>query len=301
VTSQESSTPSQPFPWAPPRLYAGKTLPQLLHAIWDGILEDDCIDQAAQMSFYFSLSLFPFLIVIAAFVGWLPSTTLWHNLAQWITDYLPRGSRSMVFTAILDLTQGSTGFLSLGLAVTIWTASSGFVSLMESITVAYGLKETRGFWMKRLIAVAATVVGAVFFVASFGLMTFGHWLGSVISGHVTVGLSQVPFEVGRWLASALLMLIGLDLMNYFLPNMKRRWHWITPGAVFVVLMMVAASAGFNFYLHHFGNYPRFYGAMAGFIILLTWIYLASLILLVGAETDSAIEQIKRHGRNREAV
>jgi membrane protein len=295
-----TSTRAPSLAWAPSKLRAGRVAGRffwrLLNRIWKGVIEDDCIDLAAQMSFYFSLSLFPFLIVIAAFVGWLPSTTLWHNLAQWITDYLPRDSRSLVFMTILNLTQGSTGFLSFGLIATFWTASSGFVSLMESLTVAYGAKETRGFWKKRLIAIVATVVGAAFFVMSFGLMTFGRWIASAISIHLENVLPfRVPWELGRWLASLLLMLLGLDLMNYFLPNVRRRWQWLTPGTVFVVLAMIAGSAVFNFYLRHFGDYPKFYGALAGFIILLTWIYIASLLLLIGAETDSIVENLKRRG------
>jgi membrane protein len=91
------------------------------------------------------------------------------------------------------------------------------------------------------------------------------------------------------------MLLGLDLLNYFLPNIKRQWHWLTPGSIFVVLAMVVGSAVFNFYLRHFGDYPKFYGALAGFIILLTWVYIASLLLLIGAETDSIVENLKRRG------
>src|SRR3984957_6306880 len=101
----------------------------LVRAIWDDFISDDCIDLAAQMSFYFTLSLFPFFIVIAAVVGWLPSTNVWHNLAQWVTDYFPRESRQLIFATIFDLTRGSNGVLSFGVVATIWTASSGFVSL----------------------------------------------------------------------------------------------------------------------------------------------------------------------------
>jgi membrane protein len=271
---------------------SAKRLQNLLGEVWDEVVTDDCVDLAAQMSYYFALSLFPFLIVLAATVGWLPSTSLWHNLAQWITDYLPTDSRRMVFTTILNLTQSSPGIFSLGLVATIWTASSGFVSLMESLSVAYGVKETRGFWKKRLLAIMTTIVGAVFLLGSFGLLTFGRWAAILISTRLVTDF-QVPWELGRWIASLLLMLIGLDLVNYFLPNVKRRWHWLTPGTAFVVLTMVIGSAIFNFYLRHFGDYPRFYGTMAGFIILMFWIYLASLILLIGAETDSVIERTRQ--------
>lgn len=247
------------------------------------------------MAFFFSLSLLPFLVVIAAFVGMLPSTTLWHNLAQWLTNYLPRGSRRMVFTAILGLTEESKAFLSFGLIATLWTASSGFVSLMESLTGAYGSRDTRSFWHKRVIALIATMLSAIFFIVSFVLMTFGHHIAGLISAQLEVVLNvALPWEIARWAASVVLMLLGLDLMRHFLPNVKKRWRWITPGNVFIVLTMVACSAGFNFYLSHFGSYPKFYGAMAGFIILVTWIYIASLILLVGAEIDSTVENLHEH-------
>lgn len=266
----------------------------MIKSIWTEALSDNCLDLAAQMSFYFSLSLFPFCIVVAALAGWLPSTTAWHNLAQWMTTYLPRDARRMVFLTILSLTQNSTSFLSVGLLATIWTASSGFVSLMESLTAAYGFKETRGFWRKRVIAICATVAGAIFFVGSFALLTFGHWIAGLVSLRAEdIVRLQLTWEVGRWVASVLLMVLGLDLMNYFLPNLRRRWHWMTPGTAFVVLTMIAGSAVFNFYLHHFTSFPRFYGAMAAFMILLTWIYLISLILLIGAETDSVLENLER--------
>jgi membrane protein len=91
------------------------------------------------------------------------------------------------------------------------------------------------------------------------------------------------------------MLLALELINYFLPNRRRRWRWVTIGSGFIALTYMATSAGFNFYLQHFNSYPRFYGTLAGFIILMTWVYISNLILLVGAEMDHAIEQIKGRG------
>ncbi|HWF38724.1 MAG TPA: YihY/virulence factor BrkB family protein [Candidatus Acidoferrales bacterium] len=262
---------------------------RLIKEIFHQVDNDDCVDLAAQMAFFFSLSLLPFLVVIAALVGMLPSTTLWHNLAEWLTNYLPRGSRRMVFMAILGLTEQSTAFLSFGLLATLWTSSSGFVSLMESLSKAYGARDTRSFWRKRVIALIATVLSAVLFILSFGLMAFGHRIAGMISAQLENAVNfSLPWEIARWGASLILMMLGLDLMNYFLPNVKRGWRWITPGNAFIVLTTAAGSAGFNFYLSHFGSYPRFYGAMAGFIILVTWIYVASFILLVGAEIDSTV-------------
>ena len=108
-----------------------------------------------------------------------------------------------------------------------------------------------------------------------------------------VHLSRIPIEIARWLVTLLLMCLALDLMNQFLPNRDRPWRWITPGRLFVAIMFVLASFGFNVYLRYFANYPRVYGALAGFIVLMMWIYIASLILLVGAEIDNNLERLER--------
>jgi membrane protein len=274
----------------------GRHILDVVKRVWNDAQHDDCIDLAAQMAFYFVLSLFPFLIVMGSVVGWLPSTDLWPNMAQWLTNYLPPRPRRVVFEAILGLTQNNTQYFSFGLTVTIWVASSGFVSLMESLSLAYGFPETRGFWRKRFIAVGATLVGTAFAIVSFVLLTFGHVAAEAISPYLARAVPfPLPWELARWLVTLVLILLGLALMNYFLPNVKQRWHWLTPGSIFSALSFAGMSEGFNFYLRHFGSYPRFYGTMAGFVILVTWIYMASLILLVGAEVNSVMERLHRQG------
>jgi membrane protein len=272
---------------------ARRFTPVVVRTVWGGVIKDDCVDLAAQMSFFFVTSLFPFLVVIGAIVGWLPSTGLWTEMVGWIAAYLPRGPRHMVFRTILSLQTYHSQFFSYGLAVTMWVASSGFVSLMESLSLAYGVKETRGFWKKRVIALAATAVGAIFAVVSFGLLTFGHQLAVALAPHLQRILPfRFPWEFARWTGTLCLMVFGLDMLNYFLPNVRRGWRWLTPGTVFVVVGLVSATSGFGYYVRHFGNYPRYYGAMAGFVILVMVIYIASLVLLIGAEIDSAHEQLR---------
>jgi len=260
------------------------------------IMDDDCSNLAAQMSFYFVLSLVPFFLVLAAVVGWLPTTNLWQNLVEWITTYLPRGSRRVIFTVVLDLTHGYTKFLSIGLLATIWSASSGFVSLMEALSIAHGVRETRGFWKKRLIAIAATLATAIFFLLSFALTTVGHNAARFIDNQYSeFSASKLPWDIARWVANLLLILIAINLVNYFLPNVKQAWHWITTGTSFVTLAFFLATFTFDFYIQHASNIPKIYGTLAGFIIFMLWIYIANFILLVGAETDTAIKELADAG------
>ena len=271
-----------------------RSVPYIAHRVWSRVREDHLTDMAAEVSFYFVLSLFPFFLVLAAIVGWLPSTNLWESFAQWVIAYFPRFSRSLIFKTILDLAHGYKGFLSLGLATTLWSASSGFMSAMDALTVAYGgRRDPRGYWKKRLLAIAATFGAALFFIVSFGLWTVGELaIHRASSRFGTVVAFEERWKLVWWFLTLVLLCLAIDLLNYFLPAVKRPWHWITPGTVFVVLSFGVASLALNQYVRLSTMLPRIYGTLSAFIILMLWIYISTLILLVGAETDRVLAEMK---------
>jgi membrane protein len=102
--------------------------------------------------------------------------------------------------------------------------------------------------------------------------------------------SKVFFGIVRWVANVILILLGMNFANYFLPNVRLPWRWFTPGTSFVVLTLVLAPITFDFYLEHAYSL-KVYGALAGIIIFMVWIYIASLVVLIGAETDTAIQEL----------
>jgi membrane protein len=256
---------------------------------------DECTGIAAQVSFFFVLSLFPFFLVIAAIVGSLPLTTVWQPFVQWMFTYFPRLSQAMLFEAILGLSKWRTGIVSFGLLTTIWSASSGFVSLMGALSVAYGAKDTRSYWKRRMIAIVATLGSAIFFVSSFGLWTVCHWARSAVGAEFkSFDLFQTPSRIAWWLFTLFLLCIGIDLIHYFLPDCGRKWRWFSPGTLFVALSFISASLGLNFYIGHNLMFPRIYGTLAGFIAVMLWIYMFIVILLIGAETDTAIAELNKY-------
>src|SRR5215469_6256300 len=271
------------------------------HSVWSVLLRvykradrNECTGIAAQVSFFFVLSLFPFFLVIAAIIGSLPSVTLWQPFVQWMFTYFPHLSQTIVFETILDLSKWRIGIVSLGLVTTIWSASSGFVSLMKALSVAYGAEDTRSYWKKRVLAIVATLGSVVFFISSFGLWTVGHWArGTVGTEFKSLNLFQTPPRIAWWLFTLFLLCIGIDLIHYFLPDCRRKWRWLSPGTLFVAFSFILASLGLNFYLGHNLMFPRIYGTLAGFIALMLWIYMSTVILLIGAETDTAIAELNK--------
>jgi membrane protein len=268
----------------------------LLRTVWTRFNSDDCSDMAAQVSFYFVLSLFPFFLVVAAILGWIPTTSRWDSFAQWLSAYLPLRAQHTILTTMLDLSHGYGAFLSFGLIVTLWSASSGFLSLMEALSVAYGVEDDRGYVRKRAISIAATIVAAAFLILCFGVWNLGHLVATVVTHDFRYAvLFQAQWKIVRWLATLVVICLGVDLMIYFLPGSKRPWRWVTPGSVFAVIGFVASSFLLNLYVTHNSDIPKLYGALAGFIVIMLWMYIGCIILLIGAETDTAVQELRGNG------
>jgi len=269
---------------------------RLITEVWRRFNDDDCPDLAAQVSFYFILSLFPFFLVLASVLGWIPTSEHWDKFADWITTYFPWQARGMVLTAMIQLSNHYASFLSFGLLATVWSASSGFLSLMEALSIAHGVPDQRSYVRKRLIAIMTTLVAALFVVLSFTLWNLGHLLAVIVSRNLQVlVLFDSQWMLARWIATFALMCVGISLINHFLPASRRPWRWFTPGTVLVTVSFVIATIAFEIYLAHGSNVSALYGALAGFIVLMLWIYLANLMLLIGAETDTALRELKMAG------
>jgi membrane protein len=135
-----------------------------------------------------------------------------------VATVITAGSRGLISRA----SQSSKGVLSAGLVTTIWSASSGFVSLMQSLSIVHGRRDSRSYWRKHAIAVCFAFLGAVFALACFGLMTLGHWDSMWIL--TSSGAWHVPrafWRIIRWAATFGLMCLGIDLVNYLLRNVRR--------------------------------------------------------------------------------
>jgi membrane protein len=268
----------------------------LIAKVWNRLDSDNCANLAAQVSFYFVLSLFPFFLVLASFLGWIPTTSRWDAFANWVTAYFPWQARNLVLSVMVQLSHGYAGFFSFGLLVTIWSASSGFMSLMEALSIASGTRDHRSYVKKRIVAILATVVAAVFLLLCFGLWNLGHLITATVSHDLRFFvLFQMQWRFARWIATLVVMTLGINLINHFLPDVKRPWKWFTPGTLLVALSFVVATILFEAYLAHGSNVPTLYGALAGFIVLMLWIYLANLVLLIGAETDTVWRELKASG------
>ena len=277
-------------------LKRGTPVVALCKRVWREIDTDNCVGWAAQMPFYFVAALFPFFIFLAALVGFLPFSGFWHGFLVWTTHYLPRGARGLVLSEVLGLTQGRVSFLSIGVLGTTWTASTGVISLMESLNAAYEVRETRGYWKRLCLALVTLFIFSLLILTAFGLLCAGHEFGAWLGEHAQSFHPNALWNIGRWLVSLGLIGMVAAIADYALPNRKRSWRWVTPGSIFAILASAVASTGFNLYVEHVNSYSKTYGALGAFIILMFWIYIISLIILIGAEVNSELDKLRSAGQ-----
>jgi membrane protein len=277
----------------------GKALTLLLKRIVVRCYDNDSLNGAAQVSFYFVLSMFPFFLMVAALLGWAPTSAGWQTFAKWLSTYFPARTQDTLLMIMLGLSKGYRGFFSFGLILSVWSGSTGFMSLMEALTRAYSLRETRNYFKRRLIALGATFLAACLLIAWFGIWTAGETLMALLLGKISyVPESKLLPMLFRGLTTLLMLSAGVYLINHFLPARPKEKHKITPGMVLSVLSLSVITSAFNFYMRHTSEISQVYGTLTGFIVMMLWIYLASFSLILGAETDSAINALQVSGESR---
>jgi membrane protein len=247
--------------------------------------EDRVQVEAAALTYYGVLALFPFLVFLVTFGGLMLNPERIAQLIDQLGRVAPGEVAKIVGGRLRQLhDQAGGGLLALSILGALWVASSGAVSLAGSLNRIYGVDETRPFWKVRLMAIAVTVGGSVVALlaaaAMFIVPALGHWLGG--------GWIYVVLGIARFFVAAALMVLFLALVYRFLPNVDARFEILTFGALTAVPLWLLASWAFGFYCSHFGRYGVVYGALAGVIVMLIWMWISSEVVLLGAEMNKVL-------------
>lgn len=268
----------------------------ILKKAYADILNNHIMAMAAGLSYYFVMSLFPLLILAASIVAFLPIPDLFDRIIAAMGQFMPPDSMGLVRAVLHDVVSPHKGsFLTVGILGTLWTASGGFASLIEALNVAYDIPETRPIWKTRLTAIGLMLVTGTLFIFGVALMFVGPQFGGWLAGKA--GLSDQfadAWPVIRWALAVSFMVLGVEIMFFWAPNVKQRFWATLPGAVIGVAFWIGTSYALGLYFRSFAHFNKTYGTLAGAIALMAWLYYSWLMILVGAEINS--ELLKAAGR-----
>ncbi len=162
---------------------------------------------------------------------------------------------------------------------------------MDTLNAAFDAKEARSFVKMRLVAVGLTAALAVLIVGGTILIMFGDRFAQWLAEALGLGSAfMTVWQVFDYILGLALVLLGIQLIYYFGPNVKQRWRWITPGGIFSVAGIITSSLLFSFYLRYAPDYSATYGSLGAVIVLMLWLYLVGLVLLVGGEINSEVRR-----------
>ncbi|ABS27206.1 YihY/virulence factor BrkB family protein [Anaeromyxobacter sp. Fw109-5] len=258
--------------------------------------KDQVTDIAATVTYYGVLSLFPFVLFLVALASVVIEPSDAERMVEELGQVAPGAVTQIIGDRIRQLgAEQNVSLLGFGAVAALWAASGGVTAVMRALNTAYDVKEGRPFWKVRGIAILMTLLaGALGLIAALVAIAAAP-LAEAIGGPLGTAITWLRLPV-----AGLVMMLLWALVYYVLPDVEQRFRFITPGSVFGVLVWVLASWGFSRYVTSFGSYDKTYGSLAGVIVLLLWMWITSLVLLVGAEVNAFIEHRSVEGKRQGA-
>lgn len=258
-------------------------------------MDDECTDLAAALTYYAVLSLFPALVVVVSLLGVFGQgqrTT--DSVMDIAADVMPGSAVDMLRQPIQQLVQSpSAGFaLIAGLAGALWSASGYIGAFGRAMNRIYEIDEGRPVWKLRPLQLLLTLAGLVLVAAVAFMLAVSGPVAESIGNVIGMGEGAVTlWNVAKWPVILVFVVAAVAVLYYVTPNVRQpKFRWMSVGAGVAIVAWIAASVLFGVYVANFGSYNKTYGALAGVVVFLLWLWITNLALLFGAELDAELER-----------
>lgn len=267
--------------------------------------EDHITSLAAALAYYAFLSIPAVLLIAAGLFGLLAGPDAVTTLIDKLNGIVPSQASSLLKDSLQRLTQKqgtSITLIAVGGVFALWSVSGAMQNVMWALNLAYDREETRGFVRRRIVAAGMAVFALMASALALGLLVLGPhlsgWVGDAIGNKTATEIvwwgAQWPILIGG-------LLLAFAVIYYLGPNVKHpSWRFISLGSVFAVLVWLVASGLFAFYASRFGSYNKAWGSLSAVVVMLTWLWISSVALLLGAEINSEAERSRELRRGEPA-
>ena len=269
-------------------------------------LDDHVTNLAAALAYYAFLAIPALLLVAVGAFSLFAGPDAVSSIVDRLSGVIPREALNLVEDALLRVTEQRAGagvtMSVVGLVLALWSLTGAMQTLMWALNQAYDREESRGFVKRRLTGLVMVVLLLLAFALAFGLLVLGPhlsgWIGSAVGADALV---EWLWWTAQWPILLLGLLLAFATILYLGPDVDHpRWSFLTIGTVFAVVVWLAASGAFALYASRFGSYDKTWGTLAIVIIMLTWLWLSSLALLLGAEVNAEAERSRELRRGEPA-
>lgn len=258
--------------------------------------QDNLTDWAAALTYYGVLALFPALIALVSVVGLVgdPASTT-KAVTDVVTQLGPASAAEALQGPIMSITSNRSGAgiaLIAGLAGALWSASGYIGGFIRASNVIFETPEGRPLWKLRPLQLLVTLIMVILVaIVALSLVLTGPIVSAVAKPLGIGSLAVTVWNIAKWPVLIVIVLVMIMLLYYASPNVKLRgFKWLLPGALLALLVWVLASIGFAFFVANFGSYNKTYGALAGVVVFLVWLWITNVAILLGAELNAERER-----------
>lgn len=260
-----------------------------------GFEEEDLLSSAAQVAYFFLFALFPLLLFLVSIFGIVLGTAgdLKSEMFNYLRQTMPGSAYELVQKTIEEVTQSSSsGKLTFGILVALYSASAGIDSIRIALNGVYNLTELRPWWKTKLLSLAMTLGLGILVTLALGIVLYGSKFTTLLLNTINLPI-QSPFIIGILqfvIAAIVLITIFALLYNYLPQHRDSKWVWISPGALVGIALWLSLSLAFRLYLSYFNTYDKTYGSLGAVMILMLWLYLTALVILIGGAVNAVLQE-----------
>jgi membrane protein len=263
----------------------------ILWRCYERLTEDRILAFAAGVTFYILLAVFPAIAALVAIYGLFADPAIIAKHVEDVASFVPGGGVDILREELNRVAAQPRGTLGLafivGLGISLWSANAGVKAIIDALNIAYAEREKRSFIKLTAVSFVFTIAGILGAIVALGLVVVLPlvlqflWLQSATETIVAIGKWPVLF-VGAAFAIAF-------LYRYGPSRVEAKWRWITWGSTFAAALWIVVSLLFAWYTTNFGSYNKTYGSLGAVVGFMTWIWISTIVILLGAELDAEIE------------
>ncbi len=259
--------------------------------------KDSLVNKASSLAYNFMLAIFPAIIFLFTLIPYIPKSIGFQvQLMNIIALILPNAAFIAFETTINEIINIQNGsLLSIGFFLSLFFATNGVHNLMVAFNKSSLIIETRTWLKQRLIAILLTVIIAFSVIICIGAMAFGEVLLNYLKNklHVKGNFTYYAIQFTRWALLGILYFITISILYRYGPAHAKKWKFFSAGSWLATILAFLTIWAFSFYINNFGSYNKVYGSIGTLIVIMIWLYLNSLIILVGFELNASVDLSKR--------